>query len=248
MFGRYQPLRQAYRDALAWLNIRLQRALPGYCAFCHAPVADGTPWCMSCYAEMPWNRHACRRCAEPLASARIEPLECGRCLRHPSALTRAWVPLRYEGRVMNLVQRYKFSADPRAGEVLIRLLLASLDDPSCLGDVVIGVPGQRDRTRERGFDHTAWLTTRLADRLHLPVVSAQRLRETPSQRDLDRVSRRRNVKRAFAVPQRLPPSVTVADDVMTTGATLESLAEACRVAGAERITALAFARTPSDRI
>ncbi|WP_232823706.1 ComF family protein [Salinicola sp. CPA57] len=147
-----------------------------------------------------------------------------------------------------LIQRYKFSADPRAGEVLIQLMLASLSRGLDLGEAVIGVPGQRERTREQGFDHTAWLTKRLAERLQLPTVEAERLRETPSQRGLDRVSRRRNVKRAFAVNQPLPAAVMIVDDVMTTGATLESLALACRAAGARQITALAFARTPSVRI
>ena len=57
-----------------------------------------------------------------------------------------------------------------------------------------------------------------------------------------------HVKGAFTVAQPLPPAVMIVDDVMTTGATLESLAIACREAGAQRVTAVAFARTPSARI
>ena len=127
-------------------------------------------------------------------------------------------------------------------------MLATLSRSPDVGEAVIGVPGQHERTRERGFDHTAWLTKRLAARLKMPVIEAERRRETPSQRGLDRLSRRRNVKRAFTVAQPLPPAVMIVDDVMTTGATLESLAIACREAGAQRVTAVAFARTPSARI
>ncbi|WP_245392273.1 ComF family protein [Salinicola halophyticus] len=239
------------RGLLAWINAQLKRALPGYCAFCWAPVADGVPWCADCHAEMPWNRSACGLCAEPLPSAlpgSMVALRCGRCLRHPPAQTAAWVPLRYEGRMIRLIQRYKFSADARAGEVLIRLMLSSFGSSIEPAGALIGVPGQRERTRQQGFDHTAWLTQRLAAHLELPVIEAERSRETPSQRGLDRISRRRNVKRAFRVAGRLPASVTVVDDVMTTGATLESLAIACREAGAENVTVMAFARTPSTRI
>jgi len=239
------------RELLAWINAQLKKALPGYCAFCRVAVADGVPWCADCYAEMPWNHSACRLCAEPLPTASLESmasLRCGRCLRQPPAQTAAWVPLRYEGRMIRLIQRYKFSADARAGEVLIQLMLASLNSSSEQGEALIGVPGQRERTREHGFDHTAWLTQRLAAHLNLPVIEAERSRETPSQRGLDRISRRRNVKRAFLVPQPLPATVMVVDDVMTTGATLESLASACHKAGAEHVTAVAFARTPSTRI
>lgn len=150
--------------------------------------------------------------------------------------------------MIRLIQRYKFSADARAGEVLIRLMLSSFGSSIEPAGALIGVPGQRERTRQQGFDHTAWLTQRLAAHLELPVIEAERSRETPSQRGLDRISRRRNVKRAFRVAGRLPASVTIVDDVMTTGATLESLAIACREAGAENVTAMAFARTPSTRI
>lgn len=242
------------RHCLAWVNGQLARALPGYCAFCHASVADGVPWCADCHADMPWNDRACLRCAEPLPPSTVALVSphCGRCLKRPPTQAAAWVPLRYEARMIRLIQRYKFSADARAGEVLIRLMISSLDraagfDPAGL-DAVVGVPGQRERTRERGFDHTAWLARRLAERLDLPVVEATRIRETPTQRGLDRLSRRRNVKRAFALTQPLPPAVLIVDDVMTTVATLESLAQACREAGAARVTALAFARTPSVRI
>lgn len=232
-------------------NTQLKSALPGYCAFCSVAAEGGLPWCHDCFSDMPWNHGACELCAEPLPSAHAgtrRPRQCGRCLKRRPAQTSSWVPLRYESRVTRLVQRYKFAADPRAGEVLVQLMLASLDRAPELGAAMIGVPGQHERTRERGFDHTAWLTRRLAARLALPVIVAERVREAPSQRGLDRRSRRRNVNRAFVVNRALPVAVTIVDDVMTTGATLDSLARACRDAGAERVTAVAFARTPSARI
>ncbi|CAO1662713.1 MULTISPECIES: ComF family protein [Salinicola] len=251
MMRRLEVVRPMARGLVDWINAQLKRALPGYCAFCHTAVAGGSPWCVECFADMPWNQSACSLCAEPLpmlSSASSAPRQCGRCLKHPPAQQAAWVPLRYESRVARLIQRYKFSADARAGEVLVQLMLATLSRSPDVGEAVIGVPGHRERTRERGFDHTAWLTKRLAARLKMPVIEAERRRETPSQRGLDRLSRRRNVKRAFTVAQPLPPAVVVVDDVMTTGATLESLAIACREAGARRVTVLAFARTPSARI
>ncbi|WP_240613715.1 double zinc ribbon domain-containing protein [Salinicola acroporae] len=239
------------RKSLGGIGAQLKRALPGYCAFCSAAAEEGLPWCSDCFSDMPWNQGACELCAEPLPTTRagtLRPRQCGRCLKRRPQQTSSWVPLRYESRVTRLVRRYKFAADPRAGEVLVQLMLASLDRAPELGSAMIGVPGQHERTRERGFDHTAWLTGRLAARLALPVIAAERVREAPSQRGLDRRSRRRNVMRAFVVNRPLPAAVTIVDDVMTTGATLDSLASACRDAGAERVTALAFARTPSSRI
>lgn len=249
---RQTALKWRFRRLLRGVNAALEQALPGYCAFCHAPIGGDVPWCEACYGEMPWNRHACESCGEPLGPAPVSGRVCGHCLRRPPTMARTLTPLRYEGRMIALVQRFKFSADPRAGEVMIRLLTAALQQapPHCsrLGEAIVAVPGQRERTRERGFDHADWLARRLADRLELPLIPARRLEQTPSQRGLDRRARRRNVKGAFVVAHPLPASVIVLDDVMTTGATLDALAQACRKAGAETVTALALARTPSARI
>ncbi|AXY40849.1 ComF family protein [Halomonas sp. JS92-SW72] len=75
-------------------------------------------------------------------------------------------------------------------------------------------------------------------------MQARRCRDTPSQRGLDRDERRRNLNRAFVIEAALPPRVALLDDVMTTGATLEALASACRAAGAREVEAWAVARTP----
>ncbi len=239
----------------------VRQALPGYCAFCLTPVGGSQPWCASCYAALPWNRHACRRCGEPMPASTVTAVDCGRCLKSPPAFDASLVPLRYESHLTQLIHRFKFSADPRAGEILVRLLASAYhfeasssfgmsfnEAPRVASPVIVGVPGQRARTRERGFDHVGWLTQRLAGRLQLPVCHAIRQRETPTQRGLDRRERQRNVKAAFVMEQELPNVVVVLDDVMTTGATLHSLAVACHSAGAKRVVGVACARTPSGRI
>ncbi|MCA1768746.1 MAG: ComF family protein, partial [Halomonas sp.] len=80
--------------------------------------------------------------------------------------------------------------------------------------------------------------------LEVPLVRARRRRNTPTQRGLGREERRRNLSGAFVIDAALPPRVVLVDDVMTTGATLDALAVACRAAGAEQVEAWAIARTP----
>ncbi len=220
----------------------LRRALPGRCAFCLAPCEEGRAWCTACHAALPWNRSACPVCAEPLP-ATVAPRPCGHCLRRSPCFQCARVPLRYEGEVAELMQRFKFHASPRAGTLLLALLeegLAGSEPPQAL----IAVPLHPHRARERGFDQGYWLAERLAARLHVPLVGARRLADTRSQRGLDRGKRRGNLRGAFRLEARLPPRVALLDDVMTTGATLDALARACRQAGATEIEAWAIARTP----
>ena len=52
-----------------WIDRAASIALPGQCAFCMGETPAGQAWCDACFAALPWNRVACRRCAEPLARA-----------------------------------------------------------------------------------------------------------------------------------------------------------------------------------
>ena len=75
-----------------------------------------------------------------------------------------------------------------------------------------------------------------------------RLRHTQAQSELDLKGRLHNVQGAFAVePLRHGAvrgrNVALVDDVMTSGASLFSAAQALRQAGAARITGLVLART-----
>jgi predicted amidophosphoribosyltransferase len=72
----------------------------------------------------------------------------------------------------------------------------------------------------------------------------QRIRDTPSQTDLDRAQRRRNVQGAFRARSGAPPRIWLVDDVVTTAATLEDAARALREAGASCVVGIVAARTP----
>jgi ComF family protein len=226
----------------------LRYTLPGPCGFCLAPALPGRAWCRPCLDALPWNLQACRQCADPLPAIGAE--RCGRCLSLPPAFSRSYAGLRYEGEIVALMHRFKFSGEPRAGVVLASLMLETLGALPAdeMPQILIGLPRHSRRAREFGFDQALWLTRYLSRYLGIPDAKAHRVRHTPTQRGLDRQARQYNLRNAFRVDAPLSGRVAVVDDIMTTGASLDALAGACLAAGADEVQAWSIARTPPSSI
>jgi len=146
-----------------------------------------------------------------------------------------------------LVPRFKFHNDLAAGRLLSELMLqgvSGLPRPSAL----VPVPLHESRLRRRGYDQAQELAKSLTRALQVPLLSEAlvRTRATAPQSELDAGARQRNLRRAFEVRAgaALADHVTLIDDVMTTGATLEAAAKSLRRAGVTRVDAWVCARVP----
>jgi ComF family protein len=119
--------------------------------------------------------------------------------------------------------------------------------------LLLPVPLSTQRLRERGYNQAWELARRLGHALRCPADSRLllRVKDTPHQLAFPRAKRAENVRAAFAVePRRLGElrgrSVTLVDDVMTTGATVAEASRALLQAGASEVDVWVFARTPYD--
>ncbi len=237
-----------YKDVLqqAWCDLH-RFVLPLRCLLCGAAGANGIDLCADCAAELPRNRCCCARCALPLAAPAAL---CGECQRHAPPWDAAWAPFRYGWPLDRLESRYKFGSDLAAGRVL-STLWAREPGPIELPSLLLAVPLHRSRLRRRGYNQALELARPLARELRVSLRHdvLQRRRRTEAQTELDAVSRRRNVRGAFALRENLtlPSHVAILDDVMTTGATLAECARVLRRAGVVRIDVWALARAPRGR-
>jgi len=236
------------REALSNLGIRLQQwLLPLRCLLCGAHGADGMDLCAACATELPRNLSCCARCALPLA---VPAALCGECQRRAPPWDAAWAPFRYAWPLDRLESRYKFGRDLAAGRVLSRLWQLE-PRPLALPELILPVPLHRGRLRKRGYNQALELARPLANAFDIPLQHdlLQRQRATPAQTELDAVTRRRNMRGAFAMRSvaPLPAHIAILDDVMTTGATLAECARVLKRAGARRVDVWALARAPSPR-
>jgi ComF family protein len=148
-----------------------------------------------------------------------------------------------------LIHRLKYNREIWIVKVLSRILVQGLADERLSGeefDAIVPVPLHSKRLREREFNQSAHLATRLSRATGIPVHDVLvRSRYTGTQTALDRSERRQNLRNAFSL--RKNASVTdqnllLIDDVLTTGSTLDACAAVLLEQGAESVRALTLAR------
>ncbi len=194
--------------------------------------------------------HACERCARPLPPS--AGTVCGRCLRRPPPYADVFAPLRYAEPVDRLIAEFKFRGKlthaALFGTLLIEAAEASGRHPP---ELLLPVPLHRSRLRERGYNQALELARPLARHWGVGVdaFALSRVRATAAQMQLPAKQRLKNVRGAFALRDgvRLPASVAVVDDVMTTGATVSEIAKLLRRAGVKRVEVWAVARAGFGR-
>ena len=211
------------------------------CMLCAGPSKNRLI-CDPCAASLPRLALACERCAIPLPNAGI----CGECQRRAPAFDAAVAAFEYRFPLDRLVQRFKYSGDLAAG----RWLALELDE--CVGaherpQLLVAPPLAPSRLRERGFNQAVVMAKILGARLgirHSPDAFSK-VRETSPQPGLGRKARLANLRDAFRCDLHLAGEhVAIVDDVLTTGATADTLARALKAAGASRVSVWAVARTP----
>lgn len=228
---------------------RLLAALfPPTCLLCGAPGASGRDLCAGCAAELPYNRHACPRCALPFDAPRPHGDPCGACQRRAPPSARTLAALRYEAPLPNLVGAMKFRGRLNYARLLGQLLadaVSGRDGP--LPQALVPVPLHPGRLAGRGYNQSVEIARVVGGVLGLPVdtTCCRRVLATVPQSGLDERTRRRNIRGAFAAVTPCPwGRVAILDDVLTTGSTVNELTRVLRRAGARSVEVWAVARTP----
>jgi ComF family protein len=151
-----------------------------------------------------------------------------------------------------LIQSLKFDGKKNLSGLLSPLLAAAVLEYWNREefDLIVPVPLHPKRICQRGFNQAALLAGALATQLAIPCAKRAliRVRHTPPQVGLSDAQRQENVHKAFQCVERSRVAgqrVLLVDDVMTTGATVESAARALLEGDALRVSVIAVARTVS---
>ena len=216
---------------------------PPQCVLCSC-VGETTPVCERCVAILPFNRLACRRCAEPLEGDPLNDSICGRCLIDPPEYRRAISPMLYQFPVSSAIKSLKFGGKLWHLPLLASWLAVAVEPVRSEVDALVPVPLHRLKHGLRGFNQARELALLLSRQTGLPLLSgARRIRSTAPQSDLTADARADNVCGAFAVDSPLQfKRLLIIDEVMTTGETCAALTRALIEAGAQEVSVLTVAR------
>ena len=226
--------------------------LPPRCVLCRRP---GQPpaydLCADCEAEIPVVPDPCRRCGLPRdAEAGASDHGCAQCRALDLPYSRCVAPWAYEFPVTQLVQALKYQgalANARVfGTCMVAQALREQADPWQRAALVVPMPLHPSRLVERGFNQSheiARVVSRLLD-LRLAGPGLRRIRSTAPQVGLSRRERAGNLSGAFAADSSVVAGqqVLLIDDVVTTGSTVATAAQALLVAGASGVVVWALAR------
>jgi len=222
------------------LNDFISLFFPNYCVSCYESLVKGEKLiCLSCQHIIPkTNSHL----QQPNY---IETKFYGK-VRLSFAL--AYYQFLRKGRVQKILHALKYENKPELGELLGNWYGSELSHvlEENTFDVIVPVPLHKTKLRNRGYNQSEKFAKGLSDTFHVKCCedALKRIRKTTTQTNKSRIERWKNVENIFEVNKPyeiIEKRVMLVDDVITTGATLESCVNELYKAGAKEVGIVAIA-------
>jgi ComF family protein len=225
----------------------LDLLLPPLCLGCARLVGGAGTLCPKCWQRLDLiERPYCERLGTPFSADLGYGLISPKAIAEPPAFARARAVARFDGTGRLLVHRLKYSDRLDLSAAMGGWMARAGAELLAEADLLVPVPLHRLRLWGRRFNQAGELAKAISRRADVPVAheALVRRKATRSQVGLSAGERARNLSGAFRAgdkPLIAGKRIVLIDDVMTTGATLNSAARVLRRAGAAEVDALVFA-------
>lgn len=207
---------------------------PEVCPFCEMLSKKGIcDQCSKDLKELEVKEPKCFKCGKTILNE--EDSFCTDCTKQGRYFECGTALWNHQGVVSESIYRFKYHNQRRYGMLIGRRIAESLrDEVDKWGpQVIIPVPLCKRRRRERGFNQSLILALEIGEILNIPVREyVKRVKETLPQKNLDKQSRKANLREAFIIDE-MPrlKRVLIVDDIFTTGSTIDEMAKILKKAG-----------------
>lgn len=209
---------------------------PHSCLLCGR---DGRILCEWCYPDafinVPSRCYKCR-------SVSVDSKTCLKC-KKSSALQYVWVASEYADTAKLLIHAYKFERAKSASKIIAGVMSEHL--PYLPASTVITyVPTATSRVRKRGYDHARLIALEIARLRGLRCQPILLRRGQSRQVRSTRAERIAHAEDAYSLKnsKSIPRSIVIVDDILTTGATLETAGRLLRKTGCKQVYGAVFAQ------
>ena len=245
-------------------NFALELLFPRFCLGCQK---EESYLCEDCLSTIEISEHQYCLCEKP---QRIwQGGKCQRCVSRK--LNGLYFAAPYQNSlVQNLIQKFKYKPFIKElSKPLVSLIINHfqlLDNPPAFSEfLLISVPLEKRKLKQRGFNQAEELAKELSKSLKIPLLNdvLLKIKETFPQVELSgkdynpptasshpsprsgRAPREENVKGAFSCQNKdkiQGKKILLIDDVYTTGSTMEECAKVLKEFGAKEVWGVAVAR------
>jgi len=208
---------------------------------CVACGLEGAALCSICTNNLVRSAECCYRCQQPSRLGRT----CPACRQAGSQLISANAVTDYRATAKDLIWQLKFNRVQAAATPMAKVMAQHYGRYISDDTLIVPLPTAAKRVRSRGYDQAVLLARALARQNGRRIHPLLRRLGAGEQIGASRLQRQQQLAGVFRVRhlERIQGArILLVDDVLTTGATIESAAACLRQAGAKTVGALVFAR------
>ena len=225
---------------MKWKEMLLSIFFPRRCPLCDEVILYEEKICKKCAKKVPYIKEpVCKRCGKQLENERQEYCaDCGRKIHH---FTQGKAVFLYQKEMKLSMYRFKYAGKREYVDFYVQEAVKRYENwIKKIGiEVIVPVPVHRRRKRERGYNQAEVFAKALGKEINIPVNSEviSRIKNTAPQKELTVVQRKDNLKGAFQVGANIVKynKILLVDDIYTTGATIDTIAELLKRTGAEEV-------------
>ena len=215
------------------------------CNLCGREIFSGDYFCDECESQMVRNdKTICNHCGRRTFN---NEEYCVSCSGRETYFDKARSLFVYAGALKPLIAKFKYHDKKYLAQIFAKQLSFLYYKNFFNCDLVLFVPMTEERMQERGYNQAQVLAKEFCKltKLELCEDCLVKDKETKRQATTESVKERRlNLKGSFKVENKQKikgKSLILIDDVMTTGATVETICEQLKKAGADKIFVLTIA-------